>query len=290
MSKLAPDTHQSTEPSYAAFEAREGAAVTALDTLELADAVMAELADRGYVRKLLEIAEERVAAEGWDFSRTRRLIEGVARHLGDDDWAARLLTDAGGRAQGSGDLSAVAQAAVVLLPDADRARALVRGLLDAYQHQAQRPTHYDLCRLAIARDRLLGDTDGAARVLDQAAERGGSHFTFAELARVAGELGLADQMRSYLDRAGACCTSADQARQLAGRLLNTGFSGEQVRAVYRGLGQSLGEGERLAWADGIVDLFGDRAWAGEERLALGSAAGAETGAAPGRQRATPRHA
>jgi hypothetical protein len=256
---------EANQARYAVFQAREKDASSSVKTLQLADAVMAELDDKCYARKLLADAQKQLEDEGWDFSRARKLVEGVSRHLGDSEWAARLLENAGERAQGLTDLNVVAETANQLLPDKKRAGELVKGLLDRFEQGLEFPSTYDLSKLAMARCQLLGDQEGAAATLDKAAEKGGSHFTFAELARLASELGLAETSQALIARADACCEGPAQARQLAGRLLQSGFSRDQVRTLYQGMRERFtSSSDRLAWADAIVDLFGDRAWAREE--------------------------
>lgn len=283
---------EANQAKYAVFQEREKAAGSAIKTLQLADAVMAELQDKFYAQKLLADAQKKLEEEGWDFSKVRKLVEGVSRHLGDSDWAARLLEDAGARVQGFGGLRAVAESAAELLPDKERARALVKGLLDRFEQGLTTPSAYDLSKLAAARGRLLADTEGAAAALDQAAAKGGSHFTYAELARVAIELGLPERADVLLGQAAAACGAAAQGRQLAARLQESGFPRERVRQLYAGLkDQFTGTGERLAWADAIVDLFGDRAWAARELQELAASVdGPESEAVTRRLRQRAGHA
>lgn len=283
---------EANQAKYAVFQEREKAAVTSVKTLQLADAVMAELEDKFYAQKLLVDAQKKLEEEGWDFSKARKLVEGVSRHLGDSEWATRLLKDAGERVQGFGNLSVVAESAAELLPDKKKARSLIKGLLDGFEKKLGSAGAYDLSKLAAVKARLLGDQKGAAAALDQAAEKGGSHFTFAELARVAGELGLEDKVQAFTAKAAECCGSASQARQLANRLLENGVSRDQVRELYAGLKARLsGTGEQFAWADAIVDLFGDRAWARKELEDLAATAqGADAAAVARRIRQRAGHA
>jgi hypothetical protein len=265
---------EANQEKYALFQEREKSADSAVKTLKLADAVMAELEDRFYAQKLLADAQQRLEEEGWDFSKARKLVEGVSRHLGDSAWAERLLKDAGERIQGFAGVSAVAESAVELLPDRERSRALVADLLDGFARQLGAAAGvYDLTKLAAVRGRLLGDTAGAAAVLEQAAGQAAGHFQFAELARVARDLGLDTAARDLVAKAAACCVSAAAARQLAGRLSADGVEPEQIRAVYAGLKARLSQSaDRVEWAESIVDLFGDRAWAKQELDALAQSA------------------
>lgn len=263
---------EANQAKYALFQEREKAATSSIRLLQLSDAVMAELEDKFYARKLLVDAQKKMEQEGWDFPKTRKLVAGVSAHLGDSEWAIRLLKDAAGRVQGFADLTAVAESAAELLPDKEAAKGLVKDMLAGWEQQidaATTKTAYDFSKLAGVTGRLLGDREAAAAVLDKAAAQGGNHYAFAELARVARDLGDEDKMQAMLDRAAGCCGGAAEAAQLANRLLASGFSRDQVRAIYRGLKQQLATpGDKLSWVDGIIDLFGDRAWAKQEYTAL----------------------
>jgi len=267
---------EANQEKYAIFQAREKGATSTIKLLQLSDAVMAELDDKFYAQKLLVDAQKKLDEEGWDFSKARKLVEGVSRHLGDTVWATKLLKDAAGRVRGFAGLATVAESSAELLPDADAAKSLVGELLAGYEQQlegAESKSAYDFSKLASVKGRLLGDKQAASAALDKAAEMGGDHYTFAELARLAASLGLEDRVQVMLDQAAAACMSASQARQLANRLSTSGFSTDQVRSVYVGLKPSKGTGaDKLAWADGIVDLFGDRAWARQELDALAESA------------------
>lgn len=263
---------EANQAKYAVFQDREKRAISSTKMLQLADAVMLELDDKFYAQKLLVDAQKKLDDEGWDFSKARKLVEGVSVHLGDTEWATKLLKDAAGRVQGFASLATVAESVAELLPDADAAKALVGDMLADYEQElegAETKTAYDYSKLASVKGRLLGDKDAAGAMLDRAAEVGGDRYTFAELARVAARLGFQDKIQPMLDKAAGACAGAAQARQLASRLLASGFSADQVRAVYTGLKSAMGSGaDQLAWADGIVDLFGDRGWAGRELDAL----------------------
>ena len=104
-----------------------------------------------------------------------------------------------------------------------------------------------------------------------AADQGGDHLLFAELARVARDTGDEAAAQSYLDKAVEVCTSALGAEQLVRRLLDTGFTSEKARQVYDACKERLGSPqERLAWAETLVDLFGDRGAAREVYEGLAS--------------------
>ncbi len=275
---------EANQAKYAVFQEREKAAGSSVKTLQLADSVMAELDDKFYAQKLLVDAQKKIEDEGWDFSKARKLVAGISTHLGDADWATRILQDAAARVQGFASLNAVAETAHELLPDKARAKALVQELLDGFEQKLQGAGAYDLSKLAAVRGRLLGDKDGAAAAIDKAAESGGNHFTFAELARVAQSLHLDDKVDAMTRRAAECCGTAGEAGQLAKRMMESGFPKERVREVYAGIKERLsGTAERFQWADGIADLFGDREWTKKELDEVAATASGEDAASIARR-------
>ncbi|KAA6185400.1 hypothetical protein F2Q65_08995 [Thiohalocapsa marina] len=274
---------EANQAKYAVFQDREKQAVSSVKIMHLADAVMAELDDKFYAKKLLVDAQKKLEDEGWDFSKVRRLVAGVGQHLQDTDWAQRLIKDAAARMQGFAGVASVAESAAQLLPDADTARATVQELLADWGARLDGladKSAYDYSKLAAVKGRLLGDTEAAAADLDQAATlaetevksagNGSGAPMFAELARVARELGLEDRAQTLLGRARDCCGgSAREARALASRLLEDGFDREQVKQLFGELkGRMADSAQRLGWSESIVDLFGDRAWAGNELAEL----------------------
>ncbi len=251
------ERREANQEKYAVFQEREQAADTTIKILKLADAVMAELEDRFYAQKLLVEAQKRMQEEGWELPKARLLMRGVSRHLGDNEWAMRILDDAAGRAQSLADLVAVCEMALSDLSDKEAAAAKVRAYLQDWEGKAV--DAYGQVRLARAVLHLLGDRDWVAKLLARAAEAGGDHLLFAELARVAREAGDAEAARGYVDHAVAACGSALQAEQLVRRLAETGFDGEEVRRAFDACkGRLSSPKDRLAWAEEAVDLFGDR--------------------------------
>ncbi len=253
---------EANQEKYAVFQKREKDADSTIKVLRLADAVMAELDDKFYAQKLLIDAQTRLNDEGWDFSKARKLVAGVSAHLGDTEWATKLLKDAAQRMRGFTNLTTVAESAAELLPDKETANAFVTELLADWEQKLDAgaaQSAYDYSKLASVRGRLLGDKEAAAASLDKAAAKGGNHFTFAELARVAQELGLDDKAAGLLDQAKTACNSAAQAQQLVGRLLQSGFAKERVKEIYTGLKNSMATGaDQIRWADAVAGLFGDR--------------------------------
>ena len=163
------------------------------------------------------------------------------------------------RAQGFADLRAVVEMAVEDMADKDAARELVAGYLKDWEAKLG-----------------ASGSKGAYDYSKLAAELGGDHFTFAQLARVSRDLGDFAAVQEYLGRAAAACRHADQAEQLARRLAATGFGVDEVRGAYEAAKTGLGDPrEQLAWAEGVVNIFGDMDWARKVYDELGEKLGGD---------------
>jgi tetratricopeptide (TPR) repeat protein len=261
---------EASQAKGAAFQECEKAADIAVQTLKLADAVMAELDDRCDSQKLRLDAQTKLQGEGWDFSKARKLVDAVSRHLGETVWATRVLKDAAPRVGGFAGLSQVAEAAAELIPSREDATALVRDLLASWGQRlpgVPEKGASDFSKLALLKGGLQGDRDAAAHCLAQAVEearrQGAGTDSSAELARGAKTLGVQDQRTALIAQAGEHCRCARDARRLARRLLETGFESEGVCRIDGDLKSRMdGNAECRAWAEGIVDRFHDRAWLG----------------------------
>jgi hypothetical protein len=155
------------------------------------------------------------------------------------------------------------QAASIEAREADCKSAADLAALARQAHALDTELAKDLLGKAEAQCQMPADHLAVA-ALDQAEALGGDRFVFAELARVAASLGLGGKIAPLLEKAAGHCTSAAPARWLADRLLVTGCDWENVRALYGGLrDRCQGVPERLAWADGVLEVFRDRQWARE---------------------------
>ena len=261
---------EANQERYAEFQQREQRAGAPLQLIRLADAVMTELEDAFYARKLLASAQALLAAAAPDRNLTCVLARAVDRHLGDGDWAARLLREA---ADAAGDFAAVRQlAAAACAGLADRAggRALAR---DWYGRWEDRCGDDGWARLRLGRAvrEDLGDADWALRLAEAAAGAGDAGALLrAQAGLLARDCGAADRagelFRAAFDGAGADAAVA------AARLLRRARVDEaEVRALYRAAAPAAAA-ERLPWAEGILEVFGDPDWGAEAYDELAAAA------------------
>lgn len=267
---------EANQAKYAIFQKREQNADSVIKLLHLSDQVMTELDDKFYAQKLLVEAQKKLDDEGWDLTKARMLIKGVGGHLGDMEWATKLLNDAAGRAQSFSSLRSVAEMAVQETADKEAARALVTGYLKDWEAKLDGAGAYDYSKLAAAVGELAGDGAWAKSLLDKAAQLGGDHFAFAQLASVAGKLGDTEAVKGFLNQAAAAVSDVNQAGQLARRLAASGFDAEQVREAYSAVKDKLGDGkQQLAWAEGVINIFNDQNWAAKAYAELSASMGGD---------------
>jgi len=108
---------EANEAKYVSFQRRERDAVGMLDQVRLAEAVMAELDDPSYARKLLGNAEQQWRESGCDPSEAQRLIAAVDRQIGDRAWVERLFDAASAACDHFAQIQSLARLLVATLSD-----------------------------------------------------------------------------------------------------------------------------------------------------------------------------
>lgn len=281
------EKREANQTLYAEFQAREKQCVSPKQVMALAAEVMEKLDDAFYARKLLAGVEQAFAGGDIDFSLYRKLIDAVDRGIGDGEWAARLLDAAATEVT---DFSGVKQLvdAARALRDQRTGRALAAKYLDACIEALPSPAKApESIRAARLRLDALGDAAGALALIARAAQSASSHLDLATLGRLALDAGDRAMSDELFDKALASCAGESlRLAQLVRRLRGYGIDDAAVRALYEKGGAAAHGLERLRWAEGILDLFGDREWA---RRAYDETEGALDDAALPAYRASRRH-
>ena len=263
---------EANQERYAEFQQREQRAAAPLQLLQLADAVVAEIEDVFYARKLLGQAQALLAEAAPDCNLTCALAGAVARLLDDGEWAARLLGEA---ADAAGDFATVrrlARAACAELSDRAAGRALAR---DWYGRWERGHADDGWSRLRLGRAVLedLADADWALQLAEAAAgARDAGTLLRTQAGLLARDCGAADRagalFRAAFDGAGP-----DAAVAAAKLLRQAQVDAGEVRALYRDA-MPAAAAARLPWAEGILEVFGDPDWGAEAYAALAAEADA----------------
>jgi Tfp pilus assembly protein PilF len=262
---------EANQDKYNAFQARENQAHTVLDYLRLADAVISDLDDAFYARKLLTSAEQAYGEGGYDFTLGRELVLAIDRHLKDKEWVQRLLDEAAARCTTFVCVNEIAQTALAL-SNKRTGKKLAKGYYkdwDKRLGKADIKGAYDYTKLAKVVARELADSKWAGTLLNKAAKLGGDHLAFAEMGLIASGLGDTEKAAGLFRQAMEACQDPTQLIQLAKRLKAGGMGEQRPRELYAGA-RSRWEDRvaRLAWVEGIVEVFRDAGWAAQEYDAL----------------------
>jgi tetratricopeptide (TPR) repeat protein len=265
---------QANQAKYEAFQKRENRAETVFHYLKLAEAVMVELEDKFYARKLLVNAEQAYQAQGYDFNQGHELAVAINNHLNDQDWIKRILDDAAGRCRNFACICSVGETASRDLSDKKAGRALAKRYYQAWEEKldaAKAKSPYDYTKLASVINHHLNDTAWAAAILNKAVEAGGDHFVLAQIGQLALANGDNDMAKTMYQKAVDACQTAVHLQQLARRLKANGVPSEMIRELYLGAKPKFeSAAEHLRWAEGITVLFRDVEWATQEYETLAS--------------------
>lgn len=215
------------------LEQRESECASVEDYLRLVDEAVAEPADPDYARDLLTRAEMQCQFPA-DYVAT---AQGHPQGLGDSayarEWLLRLYSECAGRCEYYSCLQSVAADAAHALSDAELGREIASRI---YREHAERldGEFSATVILAAAVWADLGDVEWTTRLLEKAKTL----------------------VQEPLDAA--------TLMQIMERLRRYALPTDQLRSFYGDAGARLtGSRNRLTWAEGIIDFFGDRAWAGE---------------------------
>jgi hypothetical protein len=254
------ERREANQDLYAAFQKEEDRLTRQHEFVRLADRVMAEIGDEYYAAKLLREADTRMAEGAFSIPTLMKLAGAVKGHLGDDEWVGRLLDAAHGRARSFGDrLELCRQAARTLEDSGDRVRA---DLEAAEQSLGDEATAYDRTKLAAVVREALADDAWSGRLLDLAAGGARDPLALAHVAKAYAAAGNDGKAKELRRRAAGACSTVEQAGQLVGRLRADRLPDAEIRVLYEAAGEGFaGNVERLAWAERILDLWRDDAWA-----------------------------
>ena len=182
----------------------------------------------------------------------------------------RLLDTASERVGTAAEIRTLARTAVEL-PDkefgAEWAKAFLVKQADHLADKADAGT-YAFTKLAGGIFQELGDKEWAAKLLGTAGEKAATPFEVLHVGRMFADLGeTAKAGEFYKSAIGKCGTAGDCVR-LVSSFCDLELGETQLREHYLNCGKSLTSVEKLRWAEGILELFGDKDWAEREYVAM----------------------
>ncbi|MEJ2685706.1 MAG: hypothetical protein P8124_00615 [Gammaproteobacteria bacterium] len=261
------EKREANQARYAGFQQKEKELSTFHQHLNLAQRVMTELEDPDYAAKLLGAAEQRLAADAYNFDNYRLLILTIDRYLKDSRWTRRLMDFCAEHSDHFSWLRELCRMAAQEMQDKDAGRDAAGSYYQGWVQQVERRqviAPEDYTKLAMAVEDDLGDREWASRLLESAASRCKDHFDYAHVGNLYRRLGDDAHAAALFEAAARTCRTGGHAQQLVRRLRSYGVTVERQKSLYRLAGEGVQDPEeRLRWVEGTVDLFKDYPWARE---------------------------
>ena len=260
------ELRKANQEKYAAFQQREEQADTFIRLIQLSDDVMQELQDPFYARKLLTLAEKMMMDQGFNLNQASTLVEAINTHLQDKDWSFKLLNRMAEACTRFSEVRETANVSIQNLGDDGIEQAKIY-FKDWEQKISKRDdvNGYDYTKLANAVFEDIGDEIHAKTLLQAAAKVGGDRFFWAHIGHLCNRLNEERQAEKCFRKAADSCRTPQQAAQLIDRFSEIGVKPELIKELYIGLKEHMqAPHQRLAWAEGIVELFADKQWAVKE--------------------------
>ena len=247
------------QAKYTQMQKRESQISSALEFMRLARAVVSELDDFAYARKLIDQARELLENEHFDGSQWQMLVQMAASELKDAALTEELAATASSSCphfSGAYQLAGAVRDAF----DDETGRELAHKILaewDAKMADADGRIKSARAVLEIARDR-----DWVETILGQCDVGDFDMLQLAELGDIAFKIGDDAKAQEFQTAALEKCQSTSDLLQLVNRLKASGVSEDCRRSLYRDGRKLISESlEQLRWTEGILVHFGDYAWA-----------------------------
>ena len=255
------EKRRANQSLYNAFQEQEKSCRSSRDYLNLADQVMAKLEDRYYAGKLFAAAEELLDQNHFDLSQYSKLVEAIDSQFGDADWSHAIVKKIAKRARHLSQIHRISRLAD-RLSDRRLGRSLALEVLGDAAEQALRadvkaPARF--IKLAYSISRIVSDHELTGRLLDGATEAASGYLELSALAKVNLDAGNHETGVALFEQAARACGTPDDLRSLVMRMRRYGVDHEKVKSAYIAAESCFTDKyDRLQWAEGLIDLFGDR--------------------------------
>ncbi len=252
---------EANQQSYQEFQEQEKSCTVPRHFMVLAERVVEQLEDRHYATRLLDGAEQLLDSDNFDLCQYRKLVETVDRTTREADRLRRLVRKMADR---TGHFSEINQTAKLALSLQDRelGRTLAREILASASQALQDSDSakvQDFVKFAGAVHGHLPGTGLGKELLENGKAVAAGFLDLACLSKAYMDIGDADTAGILLGEAAKACKTPGNLRTLVGRMRSYGISEPQVRETYdRCRNHFADKSDRLAWVEGLSDLFGDQ--------------------------------
>ena len=253
---------RANQAKYAEYQKQEKQISTALEFIRLARAVVQELDDLAYARKLIDRAKELLEAENFDVSQWQMLINIAANELNDHALVREVATDASSACE---HFSSVYQLARKMreFPNKEFGLELTGEILKEWFSKMHDSAGRIKCMKAVVE--LLRDYKWVESLLADCKAKDFDMLQLAELGLIADQVDNPSKAQEFYFAALEKCNSSAEISQLNSRLKSSGTDEEHRKQLYLAGKNSLANApERLHWIEGILLNFGDYSWAKNE--------------------------
>ncbi|HED13605.1 MAG TPA: hypothetical protein ENI62_08130 [Gammaproteobacteria bacterium] len=269
---------QANQSTYTTFQDQERKATQGLQLIRLARAVMQQLGDEYYSRKLLNAAHATLLEQPVDLYVYEQLLSSIAHDLNDREWALDVLQGLPQRCVSLSQINQLTDMALQILGDRELAHQLLCDYAEKSVSTKQRSIQ-ELLQLASIVWQKLQNPVWLEQLLRTASDKATTLFDWVTIGELAHQAGLQEFATKAYDQAAIGCQNANQFRQFYTILRSSSLSPATTRHYYALGAQALSSPkERLRWIEGIIDIVADSKWAHDEyqklapELATGPAA------------------
>jgi len=251
---------EANQSAYATLQEQEQQATEGLQLIRLGREVMQRLGDEYFCHKLFDTAHTLLQEQPLDLYVYEQLLEGIEKQLADHEWAVSIVQGLTQRCHTVAQISQLAGLAHQTLQDPNLAARLLH---DFSGNMATGEPGLDgLLQLATAVWQQSQDRNWLEQLLSTATESAATLYDWVSIGKLAQQADLGETAVSAYSQATASCQNAEQFRQLYALLSSTNLPRKEIDRHYAMGARTLTSArERLHWAEGIIELTGDREWA-----------------------------
>jgi hypothetical protein len=196
-------------------------------------------------------------------------VDAIDNKLEDDEWVQALIKNAVGSANHFSDFYQIARLAAGRR-NQEKGQALAREVLDSAAQgilnksgpdnstSGTNSGTADLIKLARSASTIVGDRAWAVELLNSARERAAGYLDLSALGKALFDAGDTEGAGALFHQAAQTCGSAATLLKLIMRLKGYGIKHEALQQIYQDAQPVFTDRpSKLAWAEGLVDQFGE---------------------------------
>ncbi|MCG8427308.1 MAG: hypothetical protein MI754_08140, partial [Chromatiales bacterium] len=258
------EKREQSQIRYIEFQKQEKEFTRPPQFIKLAYTVVEELDDAAYAGQLLNSAEEKLREGPYSLTQFLPFTVAVDALTNDADWVARLLDEAAEHAEHFPAVKVLGETVTQELRPRDSNREWLCNFYQKYLEKlaSSNASAFEFLKMARAIKQHLQDREWTEKTLDLAIQHAQNHFHYAYIAEQMNQWDEGDRADALYSQAAEACSDSKELTELVQLARKAGVDETKLRDLYA-RGEQLSDAwQKLRWAEGIVDLFDDKEWAG----------------------------